>query len=84
MISWWLLYKPARDWSPEGHDGIHDLDGIHGPRSSAALHTEGTKVPTKFQAIQEVVVVVYLTTNQRHMGYLSSGNGHLAGRYSTP
>ena len=31
-----------------------------------------------------VVVVVYLTTNQRHMGYLSSGNGHLAGRYSTP
>ena len=30
------------------------------------------------------VVVVYLTTNQRHMGYLSSGNGHLAGRYSTP
>ena len=31
-----------------------------------------------------VVVVVYLTTNQRHLGYLSSGNGHLAGRYSTP
>ena len=31
-----------------------------------------------------VVVVVYLTTNQRHMGYLSSGNGHLVGRYSTP
>ena len=31
-----------------------------------------------------LVVVVYLTTNQRHMGYLSSGNGHLAGRYSTP
>ena len=31
-----------------------------------------------------VVVVVYLTTNQRHMGYLSSGNGHLAGRYSAP
>ena len=30
-----------------------------------------------------VVVVVYLTTNQRHLGYLSSGNGHLAGRYST-
>ena len=30
-----------------------------------------------------VVVVVYLTTNQRHMGYLSSGNGHLEGRYST-
>ena len=29
-----------------------------------------------------VVVVVYLTTNQRHLGYLSSGNGHLAGRYS--
>ena len=27
-----------------------------------------------------VVVVVYLTTNQRHVGYLSSGNGHLAGR----
>ena len=25
-----------------------------------------------------VVVVVYLTTNQRHVGYLSSGNGHLA------
>ena len=34
--------------------------------------------------IKIVVVVVYLTTNQRHMGYLSSGNGHLAGRYSTP
>ena len=32
----------------------------------------------------EVVVVVYLTTNQRHLGYLSSGNGHLAGRCSTP
>ena len=31
-----------------------------------------------------VVVVVYLMTNQHHMGYLSSGNGHLAGRYSTP
>ena len=31
-----------------------------------------------------VVVVVYLTMNQRHVGYLSSGNGHLAGRYSTP
>ena len=31
-----------------------------------------------------VVVVVYLMTNQRHLGYLSSGNGHLAGRYSTP
>ena len=31
-----------------------------------------------------VVVVVYLTTNQRHMGYLSSSNGHMAGRYSTP
>ena len=31
-----------------------------------------------------VVVVNYLTTNQRHLGYLSSGNGHLAGRYSTP
>ena len=31
-----------------------------------------------------VVVVVYSTTNQRHVGYLSSGNGHLAGRYSTP
>ena len=31
-----------------------------------------------------VVVVVYLTTNQRHIGYLSSGNGHLARRYSTP
>ena len=29
------------------------------------------------------IVVVYLTTNQRHMGYLSSGNGHLAGRYSS-
>ena len=27
------------------------------------------------------VEVVYLTTNQRHVGYLSSGNGHLAGRY---
>ena len=23
-------------------------------------------------------------TNQRHLGYLSPGNGHLAGRYSTP
>ena len=35
---------------------------------------------------QEVVVVavVYLTTNHCHLGYLSSGNGHLAGRYSTP
>ena len=31
-----------------------------------------------------LVVVVYSTMNQRHMGYLSSGNGHLAGRYSTP
>ena len=31
-----------------------------------------------------VVVVVYLTTNQRHVGYLSSGDGHMAGRYSTP
>ena len=31
-----------------------------------------------------VVVAVYLTTNQRHVGYLSSGNGHLAGRYSAP
>ena len=30
-----------------------------------------------------VVVVVFLTTNQLHLGYLSSGNGHLAGRYST-
>ena len=34
--------------------------------------------------VEVVVVVVYLTTNQRHLGYLSSGNGHLAGRYSTP
>ena len=33
---------------------------------------------------QNGIVVVYSTTNQRHMGYLSSGNGHLAGRYSTP
>ena len=31
-----------------------------------------------------VVVVVYLTTNQCHLGYLSSGNGYLVGRYSTP
>ena len=31
-----------------------------------------------------VVVVVYLTTNQRNVGHLSSGNGHLAGRYSNP
>ena len=30
------------------------------------------------------IVVVYLKTNQRQLGYLSSGNGHLAGRYSTP
>ena len=30
-----------------------------------------------------LVVVAYLTTNQRHLGYLSSGNGNLAGRYST-
>ena len=36
------------------------------------------------EVVVVVVVVVYLTTNQRHMGYLSSGNGHLAGRYSTP
>ena len=34
-----------------------------------------------FTKVVVVVVVVYLTTN---MGYLSSGNGHLAGRYSTP
>ena len=33
------------------------------------------------EILQLVVVVVYLTTNQRHMGYLSSGNGHLAGRW---
>ena len=38
----------------------------------------------KHSIVVVVVVVVYLTTNQRHMGYLSSGNGHLAGRYSTP
>ena len=31
------------------------------------------------EVVVVVVVVVYLTTNQRHMGYLSSGNGHLAG-----
>ena len=37
-----------------------------------------------FEKSVPVVVVVYLMTNQRHMGYLSSGNGHLAGRYSTP
>ena len=36
------------------------------------------------EVVVVVVVVVYLTTNQRHMGYLSSGNGHLAERYSTP
>ena len=39
---------------------------------------------SKVPVVVVVVVVVYLTTNQRHMGYLSSGNGHLAGRYSTP
>ena len=39
---------------------------------------------TKFGMLEVVVVVVvYLTTNQRLVGYLSSGNGHLAGRYST-
>ena len=38
----------------------------------------------KILALVVVVVVVYLTTNQRHLGYLSSGNGHLAGRYNTP
>ena len=39
---------------------------------------------TSLTAVVVVVVVVYLTTNQRHVGYLLSGNGHLAGGYSTP
>ena len=46
--------------------------------------TAGGWVVVVVVVVVAVVVVVYLTTNQRHMGYLSSGNGHLAGRYSTP
>ena len=30
------------------------------------------------------VVVVYLTTHQRHMGYSASRNEHPVGRYKTP
>ena len=44
----------------------------------------GKKTKVDNWIVVVVVLVVYLTTNQRHMGYLSSGNGHLAGRYSTP
>ena len=51
------------------------------PDFSTACPCSGVWQPTSCTV---VVVVVYLTTNQRHMGYLSSGNGHLAGIYSTP
>ena len=51
--------------------------------SIAGIQPEISKAIWK-KCMTLVVVVVYLTTNQRHMGYLSSGNGHLAGRFSTP
>ena len=65
----------------------------HAKKWSLVLHLErgisrrkGCPLDDKLRdgVVVVVVVVVYLTTNQRHMGYLSSGNGHLAGRYSTP
>ena len=44
----------------------------------------GVRTPPTRAVAAPMSVVVYLTTHQRHLGYLVSSNGHLVERYNTP